>query len=87
MLGGEEGHRYFKCPNANRKVGDRRVFVVDENVDVVNGSKVEDNLWVQRVFLGKRTLEPCQKRNLFKTPFEYRGNYWNVIVDYGSAIT
>ena len=45
---GEEGHGSFKCPNVDKKTGDRRVVLEHENVDFVNDlKKEEENLFIQ----------------------------------------
>ena len=44
---GEEGHRSLECPNVDKYVGDKRVIITNENVDLVNELKQEENLLIQ----------------------------------------
>ncbi len=49
------------------KNNDRRVVVVNKNMDSKNELKVEDNMLVRRALFGKKVLELCKRRNLFRT--------------------
>ena len=51
--------RLFECVNADMKVSNRRVVVVNEHEDLVNETEMEDNLPAQRVSFGKKVLQPC----------------------------
>ena len=61
--------------------------MVQEVEDLVNEPEQDgDNLFIRIVLLGKRTLEPCQRRNFFRTHCKSGGKISNVIVDGGNLL-
>ena len=75
--GGEE-HKSFECPQ--RDCG-RRVVVVNEMENSVSELEQGESLISWRVLFGDRTLEPCQRSNLFRTCCKFGSKVCSVIVD------
>ena len=59
--------------------------MVNEVENSISEIKKGESLMAQRVLFRDRTLEPCQRSNLFKTHCKSGGKVCNVIVDSGST--
>ena len=61
--------------------------MVQEDEELVNAPKQDgENFLKQRVSLGRNTLEPFQRRNLFRIHCKSRGKICNVNLDGGSIV-
>ena len=79
FMGGQEGHISFECP-----IG-RTTAIVNE-VEVHNSQPEQgESLLAWQVLVGQRTLDSCQRSNLFRTCCKFGGKFYKVIVDGGST--